>query len=166
MFSINILGFMSNFNFKGDTVYRLIPSGGIDLFIPPDSRMGDVISRDSGATPPCRAAYRRRLIVVALHTVNGALCSNPFALKMRSAYIETAQFLMISSTWEVTDQSLVIRTQRIFSSETFSIPTDSGSGTVHLPVFATSISLDLSVLSFRLFDSTHFVTPSKSSLIV
>jgi len=25
---------MSNFSFKGNTLYRLIPSGGIDLFIP------------------------------------------------------------------------------------------------------------------------------------
>jgi len=40
MFSINILCFMYNFSFKGDTLYRLIPSGGIDLFIPPDSLMG------------------------------------------------------------------------------------------------------------------------------
>src|SRR6218665_4152995 len=28
MFSINILYFMSNFTFKGDTLYRLIPSRG------------------------------------------------------------------------------------------------------------------------------------------
>jgi len=27
LFGINILCFMSNFNFKGDTLYRLIPSG-------------------------------------------------------------------------------------------------------------------------------------------
>ena len=40
MFSINILCFMSHSNFKGDTLYRLIPSGGIDLFISPDRRMG------------------------------------------------------------------------------------------------------------------------------
>jgi len=39
---------MSNFIFKGDTLYRLISSGGIDLFIPPDSVMGDTISRDTG----------------------------------------------------------------------------------------------------------------------
>jgi len=32
---------MSNFCFKGDTLYRLIPSEGIDLFIPPDSLMGE-----------------------------------------------------------------------------------------------------------------------------
>ena len=31
---------MSNFSFMGDTLYRLIPSRGIDLFIPPDSLMG------------------------------------------------------------------------------------------------------------------------------
>src|SRR6218665_2406391 len=31
------------------------------------------------------AAYRRRLIAVALHTVNSALSCNPFALRMRSA---------------------------------------------------------------------------------
>src|SRR6218665_2246868 len=36
-------------------------------------------------------------------------------------------------------------------------------GTVHLLFFGTSISLDLSVLSFRLFNSTHFLTPSNSS---
>src|SRR6218665_107904 len=29
IFSINILCFMSNLSFKGDTLYRLIPSGGI-----------------------------------------------------------------------------------------------------------------------------------------
>ena len=40
MFSINILWFMSNFSFKGYTLYRLIPSREIDLFIPPDSLMG------------------------------------------------------------------------------------------------------------------------------
>ena len=34
MFSINILRFMSNFSFKGDTLYRLIPSGVIGLLIP------------------------------------------------------------------------------------------------------------------------------------
>src|SRR6218665_1194585 len=34
MFSIKILCLMSNLSFKGDTLYRLIPSGGIDLFIP------------------------------------------------------------------------------------------------------------------------------------
>jgi len=48
MFSINILRFISNFSFKGDTLYRLIPSGVIDLFIPPDSLRGDIISRDTG----------------------------------------------------------------------------------------------------------------------
>ena len=48
MFSINILCFISNFSFKGDTLYWLIPSGGIDLFIPPDSLMGETISRDTG----------------------------------------------------------------------------------------------------------------------
>jgi len=48
MFSIDILSFMSNFSFKGGTLYRLIPSWGIDLFIPPDSLMGDTISRDTG----------------------------------------------------------------------------------------------------------------------
>jgi len=31
---------MSDYSFKGDTLYRFIPSGGIDLFIPPDSLMG------------------------------------------------------------------------------------------------------------------------------
>src|SRR6218665_4040276 len=40
MFISNILRFMSNFSFKGDTLYRSIPSRGIDLFIPPDSLMG------------------------------------------------------------------------------------------------------------------------------
>jgi len=48
MFSINILCFMSNVSFEGDILYRLIPSEGIDLFIPPDSLMGDTISRDTG----------------------------------------------------------------------------------------------------------------------
>src|SRR6218665_1052843 len=48
MFSSNILCFMSNFSFKGDTLYRSIPSGWIDLFIPPDSLKGDTISRDTG----------------------------------------------------------------------------------------------------------------------
>jgi len=33
---------MSNFSFKGDALYRLIPSGGIDLFISPDSLMGGI----------------------------------------------------------------------------------------------------------------------------
>src|SRR6218665_3118088 len=32
-------------------------------------------------------AYRKRLIVVALHSVNSALSCNPFALRMRSAYV-------------------------------------------------------------------------------
>jgi len=40
MFSINILRFMPNFIFKEDTLYRLIPSGEIDLFIPLDSLKG------------------------------------------------------------------------------------------------------------------------------
>jgi len=31
---------MSNFSFKGDTLYQLIPSGGIELGIPPFSLMG------------------------------------------------------------------------------------------------------------------------------
>src|SRR6218665_2409068 len=62
------------------------------------------------------AAYRRRLIAVALHTVDSALSCNPFALRMRSAYVEEAHLLMISSTWDVTDRSLVNRTPRIFSS--------------------------------------------------
>src|SRR6218665_3043955 len=43
MFSINVLCFMSNFSFKGDTLYWLIPSGGIDL-----SLCGDKISWDTG----------------------------------------------------------------------------------------------------------------------
>jgi len=38
---------MSNFSLKGDTLCRLIPSAGIDLFIPPDSLMGGTISRDT-----------------------------------------------------------------------------------------------------------------------
>jgi len=33
---------MSNFSFKGDISYRLIPSGGIDLFIPSGSLMGGI----------------------------------------------------------------------------------------------------------------------------
>jgi|SRR6218665_2059180 len=69
------------------------------------------------------AAYRRWLIVVALHRVNSALSCNPFALRMRSAYVE----LMISSTCDVTDRSLVNRTPRIFNSETRSIPSGGGS---------------------------------------
>jgi len=42
MFSINILCVISNFIFKGDTIYRVIPSGGIGdrLIHPPDSLMG------------------------------------------------------------------------------------------------------------------------------
>ena len=48
MFSINILCFMSNFSFKGDTLYRLIQSGGIDLFIPRIVLWRDTISRDTG----------------------------------------------------------------------------------------------------------------------
>src|SRR6218665_2061412 len=47
MFSINILRFMSNFSFNGDTLYRAIPSGGIDLFIPRIVLWGDTISRDT-----------------------------------------------------------------------------------------------------------------------
>jgi len=39
---------MSNFSFKGDTLYRLIPSVGIDLFIPQIVLWGDTISRDTG----------------------------------------------------------------------------------------------------------------------
>src|SRR6218665_2213994 len=74
------------------------------------------------------AAYGRRLIVVALHTVNSALSCNSFALRMRSAYVEEAHLLMISSTWDVTDRSFVNRTPRIFSSETLSIPSGGGSG--------------------------------------
>src|SRR6218665_808107 len=107
--------------------------------------------------------YRRRLIVVALHTVNSTLSCNPFALTIRSAYVEEAHLLMISSTWVVTDRSLVNKPPRIFSSETLSIPSGGGSGTVRLPLFGTSISLDLSVLSFRLFNYVHFLTPSNSS---
>src|SRR6218665_585821 len=40
MFGINILWLMYNFSFKGDALYRLIPSGEINLLIPPDSLMG------------------------------------------------------------------------------------------------------------------------------
>ena len=39
---------MFNFSFKGDTLYRLIPSGEIDLFIPRIVLWGDTISRDTG----------------------------------------------------------------------------------------------------------------------
>ena len=39
---------MSNISFKGDTLYRYSPFGGIDLFIHPDSLRGDIISRDTG----------------------------------------------------------------------------------------------------------------------
>src|SRR6218665_3740975 len=49
MFSINILCFMSNFGFKGDTLYRLIPTGG---YIYSSSRIvlwGDTISWDTGS---------------------------------------------------------------------------------------------------------------------
>src|SRR6218665_2579194 len=42
MLSINILCFMSKFSFKGDTLYRLIPSGWIDLFILVHSLMGGI----------------------------------------------------------------------------------------------------------------------------
>src|SRR6218665_1937482 len=79
------------------------------------------------------AAYRRRLIVVALHTVNSALSCNPLALRMRSAYVEEAHLLMISSTWDVTYRSFVNRTPRIFSSETLSIPSRDVPGTNFLP---------------------------------
>ena len=49
MFNINRLCFMSNFSFKVDTLYRIIPSGDrLSLFIPPDSLMGDTISPDTG----------------------------------------------------------------------------------------------------------------------
>src|SRR6218665_4197404 len=72
-------------------------------------------------TMPGRHNYRRRLIAVALHTVNSALSCNPFAFRMRSAHVEEAHLLMISSTWDVTDRSFVNRTPRIFSSETLSI---------------------------------------------
>jgi len=48
MFSLNILCFMSNYSFKGDTLYRLIPSGGIVLFIPRIVLWGDTISWDTG----------------------------------------------------------------------------------------------------------------------
>ena len=72
------------------------------------------------------AAYRGRLIVVALHTVNSALSSNPFALRMRRAYKEEAHLLMMSSTWEVIDKSLLKRIPRILSCETRSIPVVAG----------------------------------------
>jgi len=49
MFSIYILCFMSNFSFKGDTLFRLNPSGGIDLFIPRIILWWDTISRETGA---------------------------------------------------------------------------------------------------------------------
>src|SRR6218665_2424480 len=49
MFSINILCVMSNFSFKGDTLCRLIPSGGIDLFTPRIVFCEDTISRDTGS---------------------------------------------------------------------------------------------------------------------
>jgi len=48
MFDINIFCFMSNFSFKGDTLYQLIPSGD-GLIHLPDSLIGDTISRDTGA---------------------------------------------------------------------------------------------------------------------
>jgi len=53
MFSINILLFMYNFSFKGDTLYRLIPSRGIDLFIPRIVLWKDTISRDTGLIWRC-----------------------------------------------------------------------------------------------------------------
>jgi len=49
MFSINILCVTSNFSFKEDTLNRLIPSGGIDLFIPRIVLWRDTISRDTGS---------------------------------------------------------------------------------------------------------------------
>src|SRR6218665_595956 len=110
------------------------------------------------------AAYRRRAQTAdrgrIAYTVNSALSCNPFALRMRSAYVEEAHLLMISSTWDVTDRSLVNRTPRIFSLETLSIPSGGGSGTVQncpSSTFGTSISLDLSVLSFRLFYYANLV---------
>jgi len=48
MFSINILCVMAKFSFKKDALYRLIPSGGTDLFIPQNSLKGDTIARDTG----------------------------------------------------------------------------------------------------------------------
>jgi len=47
MLSINILRFMSNFSFKENTPYRLIPSGD-RLIHPQDSLTGDTISRNTG----------------------------------------------------------------------------------------------------------------------
>src|SRR6218665_989288 len=91
------------------------------------------------------AAYRRRLIMVALHTVNSALSRNSFALRMRSAYVEEAHLLMKSSTWDVTDRSLVNRTPRIFSSEILSIPSGGGSGTVHLHIVTTGAAIQHAV---------------------
>jgi len=55
------------------------------------------------------AAYRRWLIMVALHTVNSALSCNPFDIKMRSAYIEEAHLLMMSSHVLVTAGTSMFR---------------------------------------------------------
>jgi len=62
MFSINILCFVSNFSFNGDTLYRLIPSGARDLFIPrtPDSLMGGYNI----------TGHRPRLVNQIIHFVN------------------------------------------------------------------------------------------------
>jgi len=59
MFSIKIVCFMFNFSFKGDTLYRLIPSGD-RLIHPPDSLKGDTISRDTGSEIVTFLVGRRR----------------------------------------------------------------------------------------------------------
>jgi len=40
---------MYNFSFKGETLYRLIPSGGIDLFIPRIVLWVVTVSWDTGS---------------------------------------------------------------------------------------------------------------------
>ena len=57
---------MYNFSFKGDTLYRLITSGGIDLFIPRIVLWGDTISLDIGKRDsPCENAFLRLIPVNA-----------------------------------------------------------------------------------------------------
>src|SRR6218665_247054 len=83
MFSINILGFVSNFSFKWDTLCRLIPSGGIDLFIPPNSVMGDTISRDTGVGfLSTRCCVRLRVSRGLLQLWRRLLVLRPFAVPL------------------------------------------------------------------------------------
>src|SRR6218665_3014083 len=87
MFSINILCFMSNFSFKGDTLYRMIPSGGIDLFIPTDSLIGGY--NITGHTPAPITLYRHLFLVLVEH-VPTFYCVNEICPPVSLSLVHTA----------------------------------------------------------------------------